>query len=370
MSDALAGLAPWLSPWVLAHPWISGAVIGGLFALMVRWMLRTRPTAQTARLENLAAGQQQLAGALTQLAEAQVQAQARLAESLSGRLERAEGRMGESLAHSAARTARSLGALGERLSLIDRAQGRIEDLSSDLMGLNRLLSNKQTRGQFGEFQLLEILGQALPRDMWVPQATLSNGRRVDCLIRLADPPGPLPVDSKFPLEPYEAILAATDDRARKQARAALRTACLGHVRAIAERYILEGETADQAMMFVPSEAVFAEIHASVPDVVRTALAVRVWIVSPTTLMAVLTVIRGVVRDVRIAEEGARVRVELAALARDVARIGEQAGQTERNLRLAAEALDGVTRAASRAGRRAERIEALDFAPETPPHAAE
>ncbi|MEL6220410.1 MAG: DNA recombination protein RmuC, partial [Pseudomonadota bacterium] len=313
---------------------------------------------------------QQLTGALTQLAEAQLQAQARLGDSLAERLERAEGRMGESLATSAARTAHSLGALGRRLAVIDRAQGRMEALSGDLVSLSQILSNKQTRGQFGEIQLMEIIANALPPDAWTAQATLSSGRRVDCLIHLPHPPGPIPVDSKFPLEPYEALIAAPDEPTRKRARAALKSACLGHLRAIAERYIIEGETADQALMFLPSEAVYAELHASFADVVRAGLEARVWIVSPTTLMAVLTAVRGVVRDARIIEEATAIRRELGRLGRDVGQIGERAASLERHLRLAGEDLDGLTRAASRAGRRAEQIEALDFAPDAPPHAAE
>jgi DNA recombination protein RmuC len=315
------------------------------------------------RVEALSAGQHRLAGALGQVAEAQLAAQTRLAESLGQRLERVEGRMGESLSETAERTAHSLGDLGQRLERIGEAQGRIEGLSGDLHELRRVLANKQTRGQFGEIQLMEIVARALPPDAWRAQATLSNGRRADCLILLDHPPGPIAVDSKFPLEAYEAMLDARSEAEERRARSALRRALVGHIRAIAERYVIEGETADSALMFLPSEAVYAALHAEFAEVVRSGFEARVWIVSPTTLMAVLNTMRGVMRDARIAREGARIRGELAALSREVERIGAGAEGLERSLRRAEGELAALRRAAERAGARATRLEAVEFCPE-------
>lgn len=358
---------------LLAVPGWAWAAAGFGTAIVIWCLVRARTSASAAleaRIEALARGQERLTGALAQVAEAQAAGQVRLGEALSARLGAAESRMGETLAESAARTAHSLGRLGVRLEAVDRAQARMEALSGDILGLRQILDNKQARGAFGEIQLLEIVARALPADAWEGQVTLSNGRRVDCLIRLAHPPGPIAVDAKFPLEAYEALIAAETERDTHAARKAFRSALLAHIRAISERYIIEGETADSALMFVPSEAVYAEAHASFADVVRAGLEVRVWIVSPTTLMAVLTTMRGVMKDARLRAEGARIRRELALLAKDVGRLGDRAGSLERHLRLAGEDLEGVRIAAERAGRRAARLEAVDFAEEVPPAAAE
>ncbi|GMG82357.1 DNA recombination protein RmuC [Paralimibaculum aggregatum] len=353
----------------LAGPW-GPAVLGGLgmlggllLALLVAALRRRRDPAD--ELEALARGQERLAGALGQVAEAQAAAQVRLATALDARLSHVEGRMGETLAESAARTAHSLGRLGVRLEAVDRAQARMEALSGDILGLRQILDNKQARGAFGEIQLMEIVGRALPPDAWEAQATLSNGRRADCLVRLGHPPGPIAVDAKFPLEAWQALAAAPDKRAEKAARSAFRTALMKHIRDIAERYIIEGETADSALMFLPSEAVYAEAHAHFADVVRAGLEARVWIVSPTTLMAVLNTMRGVMKDARLRAEGARIRRELGLLARDVGRLGERAQALERHLRLAGAELDGVRLSAERAGRRAARLEAVDFSDDAP-----
>ena len=149
------------------------------------------------------------------------------------------------------RTARSLGELQQKLEQIDRAQAKIEKLSGDVLGLQDILSNKQTRGAFGEIQLNDIVSKALPSDSYAFQATLSNGKRADCLIHLPKPPGPIVIDSKFPLEAYEALRAAKTAQETQDAARAFRTSVRGHIKAISERYILEGETADGALMFLP-----------------------------------------------------------------------------------------------------------------------
>lgn len=176
-----------------------------------------------------------------------------------------------------------------------------------------ILSNKQTRGAFGEIQLHDIVLKALPSDSYTMQATLSNGRRADCLIHLPNPPGPIVIDSKFPLEAYEVLRRAETQPDLDMAARLLRQSVRGHIRAIAERYILEGETADGALMFLPSEAVYAELHANFPDLVREGFAAKVWIVSPTTCMAVLNTMRAVLKDARMREQAGAIRKELAEL---------------------------------------------------------
>ena len=335
-----------------------------------------QPLAQTMEalgqgLSQLGANQQQLQGGLSQVAESQVAAQARLMETVNQRLEFVSERMGEKLTNSATRTARSLGDLQQRLEAIDKAQTKIEKLSGDVLGLQDILSNKQTRGAFGEIQLNDIVSRALPPDAYALQAVLSNGKRADCLIHLPHPPGPIVIDSKFPLEAYEALRAAKTEDELKRAARALKTAVATHIAHISERYIIEGETADSALLFLPSEAVYAELHANFSDVVRTGFEARVWIVSPTTAMAVLNTMRGVMKDARMRKEATRIRRELGLLTKDTARLVERVGNLDRHFHQAATDLEQIKISAEKAGNRAGRLEAFDFdeddAAQTPDH---
>ncbi|MEM7424302.1 MAG: DNA recombination protein RmuC, partial [Pseudomonadota bacterium] len=285
--------------------------------------------------------QHRLAGGLNVMAETQAAGQARTIEQVERRLEEVQRAMGETLHGSSTRTARSLGELQQRLETIDKAQTNMEKLSGDVLGLQDILANKQARGAFGEIQLNEIIGNAFPPDAYTLQATLSNGRRVDCLIHLPAPPGPVAVDAKFPLEPWEAWHCAENSAERKAAARSFRTAMQTHIRAIAERYIIAGETADGAMMFLPSEAVYATLHADFGDVVRQGFEARVWIVSPTTLMAVLNTMRAVLRDARLRDHAAELRRELGLLTRDLARLGDRVGNLDRHMNMAAQDIDEI-----------------------------
>jgi DNA recombination protein RmuC len=276
------------------------------------------------------------------------------------RLEKVSARMGESLTTSATRTAHSLGELQQRLQAIDKAQTNIEKLSGDVLTLQDILSNKQTRGAFGEIQLQEIVSHALPPDAYTFQATLSNGRRADCLIHLPLPPGPIVIDSKFPLEAYEALRAASTDREKLEAARALRVAVQVHIKHIAERYIIEGETAESALLFLPSEAVYAELHANYPDVVRAGFERRVWIVSPTTAMATLNTMRAVMKDARMRAEAHRIRRELGLLTKDVGRLLERVANLDKHFDQAHEDIRRIKISAEKAGNRAERLEVFEF----------
>ena len=268
--------------------------------------------------------------------------------------------MGESLQGSATRTARSLGELQQRLETIDKAQANIEKLSGDVLGLQDILSNKQTRGAFGEIQLNDIVGKALPSDAFTMQATLSNGKRADCLIHLPNPPGPIVIDSKFPLEAYEALRAADTKTEAELAARHFRIAVRAHIKAISEKYILEGETADGALMFLPSEAVYAELHANFSEVVREGFTARVWIVSPTTCMATLNTMRAVLKDARMREQAGTIRKQLAMLHRDVELVVERVGKLNTHFGQARRDIEDITTAAERAGKRATRIDAFEF----------
>ncbi len=321
-----------------------------------------------ARVERLADGQMRLAGGLTHVAEAQAAAQAQVLATTERRLEEVGRAMGDTLHGQAARTARALGDLHSRLEAIDRAQSNIERLSGDVLSLQDILANKQARGAFGEIQLQDLVTKALPADAVTFQATLSNGRRADCLVHLPEPPGPIVIDSKFPLEPYEALVAAPDDRARAGAAAAFRTAVRAHITAIAERYVLDGETAAGALMFLPSEAVYAELHARFPELVREGFAQRVWPVSPTTCMATLTTLRAVLKDVRLQAQTGAIRRELAHLGRDMERLDDRIGLLDRHIGQAQKDLSDVRVSAEKIARRAARLDALDF--DSPAEAAE
>ena len=308
-------------------------------------------------------GQNQLHGGLTHVAEAQAATQARLAASMESRLGEVTRQLGEALGTSAQRTARSLGELQERLAAIDRAQTNIVKLSGDVLGLQDILSNKQTRGAFGEIQLREIVLRALPPDAVGFQVPLSNGTRVDCLIHLPPPPRPMAVDAKFPLEAYEALRAARTPAESQLAQRQMRTAVRAHLKAIAEKYIIPGETAEGALMFLPSEAVYAELHANFADLVREGFDLRVWIVSPTTCMATLHTLRAVLKDARLKAEANKIRRELGLLHKDVERLALRVGNLDRHFGQAQKDVEEIRLSAGRAQSRARKLEAIDFAPE-------
>ena len=312
------------------------------------------------RVQALSDGQQQLAGGLHHVSEAQAQTQAKMLHLMEQRLAEVQHRMNESLHGSTVKTTRSLAELQERLQTIDKAQANIEKLSGDVLGLQDILSNKQTRGAFGEIQLHDIVSKALPADSYALQVTLSNGKRADCLIHLPTPPGPIVIDSKFPLEAYEALRNATNDRELNEAAKALRIAVRTHIKAISEKYILDGETADGALMFLPSEAVYAELHANFPELVRDGFAARVWIVSPTTCMATLNTMRAILKDARMREQAGAIRKTLRLLHRDVELVVERAGKLETHFRQAREDLEGIGTAAERAGKRAAKLDNFEF----------
>ena len=334
------------------------------------------------RVESLGAGQERLAGGLTSVSEhqaraqaqmlevmenrlaavsqAQASSQAKMVEAMERRLEEVQKGMADTLHGTSTRTARSLGELQTKLDQIDRAQAKIEQLSGNVLSLQDILSNKQRRGMFGEIQLMDIVSKALPAESFTPQATLSNGKRADLLVHLPNPPGPIVIDAKFPLESYEALTRAEGPEAVKAALRGLATAVRKHIKDIAERYIIEGETAEGALMFLPSEAVYAELHARLPEVVRDGFEARVWIVSPTTCMATLNTMRAVLKDARMREQAGEIRKALRQLNRDVEIVGEKAVKLETHLRQAGDDVAGIITASTRAGKRAERLDNFDF----------
>ena len=312
------------------------------------------------KIQKLSEGQERLTGGLQTVSEAQAKAQLSMINMMEERLAKVQLQMNENLSHSSRRTAQSLGDLQQRLSTIDKAQEKITKLSGDVLSLQDILSNKQTRGAFGEIQLTDIVSKALPSDGFELQATLSTGKRADCLIKLPNPPGPIVIDSKFPLEAYEALRNASSEAETSSAVRLFRTSVRKHIKDISEKYIVEGETADGAILFLPSEAVYAELHANFSDLVREGFSARVWIVSPTTCMATLNTMRAILKDARMREQAGAIRNELTLLYQDVDRLGVRVESLDRHFNQAAKDISDIKISADKAGRRAKRLDNFDF----------
>lgn len=327
-----------------------------LTAAVIFLLLRGRRGGDLAgMLKDLQAQNTELAGRLTQIAEDGRKSQSELARTVGDRLDKVSERMGKSLEATASKTAKSMGEIETRLKVIDEAQKNITALSDDIVSLQDILSNKQSRGQFGELQLNDLVKNSLPPNAYRLQATLSNGKRPDCLILLPNPPGPIVIDAKFPLESYRALQAAENEDAKKAAARGFAADILNHVKAISKKYIIAGETAESALMFLPSEAVYAELHASFPEVVEKSFQARVWIVSPTTLMATLITIRAVLKDVRMREQAGLIQKEVGALLKDVVRLDKRVDDLAKHFGLAEKDIRLIQTSTGKITRHTERI---------------
>lgn len=287
--------------------------------------------------ERLSQTQAELMGRLGQMADGQVAAQKLMGEQLQAqeravtkmvdeRLAEVTRRVGENLQRTSDKSAETMVQLHERLAVIDAAQKNITELSAGVVSLQDILSNKQARGAIGQTQMEDLVRNMLPSSAYDFQVTLSNGKRADCIIRLPNPPGLIAVDSKYPHEAFMRLSAAQDDRDRTAAEQAFRGDVIKHIQDIAAKYIIPGETADSAIMFVPAESVFAELHDRFPMVVEEGFRRRVFIVSPTTLMATLNTIRTVLKDARMREQAHVIQTEIQKMMEDVARLDKRVGQ--------------------------------------------
>ena len=313
-----------------------------------------------------------LAGRLTQMADSQAAVQAQIAEQLQSqerlmakalddRLEAFSRRVGDRLTETATKNQSALTDLRERLAVIDKAQQNLTELSGQMVGLQDILANKQARGAFGEVQLRDLVEAALPPSAYDFQATLSNGRRADCLLQLPNPPGPITIDAKFPLESYEALRAAGSDEAMlTPARRAFAQDLRRHVQDIAARYIIPGETAESALLFLPSEAVYAELHANFRGVVEESYKARVWIVSPTTMMATLNTVRAVLKDVRMREQAGIIQTEVGKMMVDVLRLDKRVNNLESHFELARRDIQEIRTSSGKILKRGEKIGELEL----------
>ena len=315
--------------------------------------------------------QAELIGRLAQMAETNAAQQAQLAERLQAqeralsktleeRLTDLSKRIGDNLQQSTTKTGETMTKLQERLAVIDAAQKNITELSSQVVSLQDVLSNKQARGAFGEIQLQDLVKSALPPSAYGFQATLGNGKRADCLIQLPNPPGSIVIDAKFPLESYRALIAAKDDAGRTAAGRQLIADVSKHVNDIAERYIVPGETAESALMFLPSEAVYAELHANFAKVVEHSYAKRVWIVSPTTLMATLNTVRAILKDAQMQEQASVIQNEVLIMLSDVGRLDQRVENLEKHFGLAEKDIREIRVSAEKISKRGERITEIEL----------
>ncbi|MEA2093900.1 MAG: DNA recombination protein RmuC, partial [Pseudomonadota bacterium] len=307
-------------------------------------------------------GQQQIT-TTNALKDSVSQSQVKLSSDLNTRLETVQEKMGTNLSASAKATAASLGELSQRLEAIDKAQTNITNLSEQVVSLQHVLDDKHARGVFGEVQLNDIVVDALPKSAYGFQVVLSNGKRADCVIRLPNPPGPIVIDAKFPLSAYMEMMNADNDQDRERHAKQLGVDTRKHVNDIADKYILFGETSDSALMFIPSEAVYAELHAHHPGVIELSHKRKVFIVSPTTMMATLTTVRAVLRDVKMREQAGLIQVEVVTMMQDVSRMMERVRKLEGHFDLAQRDVKDIRISADKVASRGSKIEALELTDE-------
>jgi len=310
----------------------------------------------TEMAQTQAASQAALDARIATLLDASTKSQETLRKTVDDRLESVAKRLGDGLSDNHKRTSDSLTKLYERLALIEKAEANIKTLTTEVTGLQALLSNKQSRGAFGEIQMQDIVKNYMSPDAFEFQWTLSNGSRVDCLIKLPSPPGSVAVDAKFPLEGWRAYSEAEDADARNIAARGFKASVLKHIKDISSKYLIPGETADSALMFLPSEAVYATLHADFPDVIERGFRARVMIVSPTTFMATLHTMRAVMRDARLREQAHIIQKEVALLGDDVGRLDDRVEKLQRHFEQASEDVRQIRISTDKVVRRADRIE--------------
>ena len=311
-------------------------------------------------LRDLSVNQQQIVGSIKVITDTQTTSQAAIIKHVESRLEEIQKSISSSLSGSSLETAQTLGELQQRLQTIDKAQTNIEKLSGEVLGLQEILSNKQARGVFGEIQLKDIVRKALPSDAYDFQFTLSNGKRADCIIYLPEPQGNIVIDSKFPLEAYNAMISNTNEVDKSRNIQLFQGSIKTHIKDISEKYIIEGETADGAILFLPSEAIYAELHANFSNLVNEGFESRVWIVSPTTLMATLNTMRAILKDERLRRHTSRIRAELDLLYKDMLRLEGRIINLDKHFTLASKDVDEIKISAKKASKRVFNIERFEF----------
>jgi DNA recombination protein RmuC len=332
------------------------AAVGALAYLIVR---RPPATPRDPAFDELARLQAETAGRLQAMGDALAGRQAELARVLSERLDSVSSRLGASLETNTQQTVDRLRTLHERLAVIDHAQKNLSELSSHVTSLRDVLANKQARGAFGQASMEAIVQDRLPKGFYEFQYTLANNTRPDCVVFLPDK-RPLVIDAKFPLEAVTALRDAANEDERKAAAQRVRQDVAKHVADIAGKYLIPGETQDLALMFVPSESVYAELHDGFDDVVQKAYRARVVIVSPSLLMLAIQVMQQILKDARMREAADQIRTEVGRMMEDLGRLRERVLKLQQHHGQTGEDLRQIIISSDKIEKRAANIEELDF----------
>jgi DNA recombination protein RmuC len=292
---------------------------------------------------------------------------------IADQMAQSEGRLGtrleQSLRDQNDRTTKSLTSMAEKLAVITEANAHISTLTGQVSQLQNILSNKQARGSFGEVQLENLVRDALPDSAYDFQVTLSNGRRVDCFLKLPNPPGPIAIDSKFPLESYRQLVAASDDAAKDAARRRLEADVKKHISDIASKYIIPGETAESAILFLPSESVYAEINIQLQKLVEASRRAHVYMAGPDNLMLILHTVRAILRDARMHEAAGMIQTQVDLMMQDVNRLDERVNKLATHFSQAERDINDIqtsTRKITARGDKIAEIEVMDAAQATSP----
>ncbi|WP_446737919.1 DNA recombination protein RmuC [Rhizobium sp. CFBP 13726] len=313
-----------------------------------------------ARMGELMRMQGEMQGRLSAMGETLAARQVELSQVVGQRLDGMTHRIGATITEQTRSTHDNLRQLQERLAVIDAAQNNIQSLAKDVVGLQAILSNKQTRGAFGQGRMEAIVSDGLPMGAFEFQKTLSNGSRPDCVIRMPNGLPPLVIDAKFPLEAWNAFRESAAPEARRAASQQFRRDMEVHIRDVSEKYLIAGETQDTAFLFVPSESIFAEIHEHFEGVIQKAQRARIVIVSPSLLMLSIQVIQAVLKDQRMREQAHLIQGEVALLMEDLGRLDERTRKLQSHFFAAQKDVEQIVTSTEKLGRRGARIEALEL----------
>jgi DNA recombination protein RmuC len=311
------------------------------------------------RLIDMMRTQAEATGRVDAMGKALAGRQAEMARAVSDRLDSVTHRVGQSMEQTTRNTMDSLRVLHERLGIIDNAHQNLTELTTQVTTLRDVLANKQSRGAFGQARMEAIVQDGMPKDSFAFQYTLSNGKRPDCVIFLPDQ-RPLCIDAKFPLEAMTALHDARTDDERKFASQRLRADVMKHVTDIAGKYLIPGETQDNALMFVPSESVYAEIYDAFDDVIQKAYRARIVLVSPSLLMLAIQVMQQLLKDARMRDAADKVRIEVMNMMGDVERLRDRVSKLGSHFDQVSEDVRQVLISVGKIGKRATKIEELDF----------
>jgi len=319
------------------------------------------PVVPDTRLDSVISGLGNIQGRFQEA----IDAQAALQRTLSERLDGLQKRVSDSLQENAEKTGQTLGSLSERLNVIDQAQQNITALSGQVMTLERIFSDKQQRGAFAQQRMEAIVADHFPPDHYDFQFTLSNRNRPDCVIRIPNVPGMVVIDSKFPWEAFDAFRNASDDGERRSEGQRLKSDMQKHIKDIAERYLIPGEVQTPAIMFVPSESLYAELHLSFPEVIQAARRQQVMVMSPHVFLLALGTIQALMRDARMREQAHAIQKEVGMLLKDVKLLATRVGDLRKHFEKTSEDISEIEKPMGRISSRAERIEKAELGQDAP-----